>query len=107
MAIRECFDAIEAAATPVLLEPVMRVTVSTPEEYFGAINQDLIRRRATIGGVEPRAGGVREIEGTVPLMEMFGYTTTLRSLSQGRAGMSMEPIGFQAAPEEVASRYRF
>ncbi len=107
MAIQQCFQSLEAKAGAVLLEPVMRLQITTPEEYFGAINQDLLRRRATIEGVEQVAGGVRKLGGTVPLLEMFGYTTTLRSLSQGRAGMSLEPIGFQPAPEAVAEKYRF
>ncbi len=107
MAVRACFTEIEEKAVAILLEPVMEVTVTTPEDYFGAINQDLIRRRSTIEHVEQGAGGIRKIEGTVPLMEMFGYTTTLRSLSQGRAGMSMEPIGFQPAPHEISEKYRF
>ncbi len=107
MACRECFDAIEKIAGAVLLEPVMRFEINTPEEYFGAIHQDLIRRRATIDGVEQLPGGLRRLGGVVPLNEVFGYTTSIRSLSQGRASLSLEPIGFQEAPEADAERFRF
>lgn len=106
MAVRDAFLAVEAAATPVLLEPVMRFQITTPEEYFGAINQDLVRRRATIEAVDT-VSGQRRLTGTVPLAEVFGYTTTLRSISQGRSAMSLEPIGFAPAPAEVAQKFRF
>jgi len=107
MAIRECFDRLEKSAGAVLLEPVMRFQITTPDEYFGPIHQDLIRRRAAIETVEPLPGALRRFEGKVPLAEVFGYTTTLRSLSQGRASLSLEPVGFAEAPDEVAARFRF
>ncbi|MCA8961521.1 MAG: elongation factor G, partial [Planctomycetes bacterium] len=90
----------------VLLEPVMRFQITTPDEYFGGINQDLVRRRAEVDHVD-EVSGQRRIQGSVPLAEVFGYTTTLRSISQGRAAMSLEPIGFAPAPEDVAEKYRF
>ncbi|MFQ5653128.1 MAG: elongation factor G [Planctomycetota bacterium] len=106
MAAREAFDEVERSAGAVLLEPVMRFQIHTPEEYFGAINQDLVRYRASIEGVST-IHGHRQLTGTVPLAEVFGYTTTLRSISQGRASMSLEPIGFAPAPEKVAEQFRF
>lgn len=105
LAVREAFHEIEAAAGTVLLEPVMKFQITTPEEYFGSINQDLVRRRAVIDDVDTLSG-LRRLRGTVPLSEVFGYTTNLRSISQGRAAMSLEPIGFAPAPEEVAGKFR-
>ncbi|MGE3163345.1 MAG: elongation factor G [Planctomycetota bacterium] len=105
LAIREAFNDLEAAAGTVLLEPVMRFQVTTPEEYFGGIHQDLIRHRATVESVDMQLD-LRRLSGTVPLAEVFGYTTTLRSLSQGRASMSLEPMGYAPAPDRVAERFR-
>ena len=84
----------------------MAFQVTTPEDYFGAVHQDLVRRRAQNENVDLMQD-LRKIEGRVPLAEVFGYTTALRSLSQGRAGVSLEPIGFAEAPEEVAERFRY
>ncbi len=106
MAVREAFRKAEATAGVHLLEPVMRFQITTPDDYFGAINQDLVRRRANIDQVD-EVSGMRRLQGAVPLAEVFGYTTTLRSISQGRAAMSLEPIGFAPAPEKVAEKYRF
>ena len=77
-------DAVKKAK-PVLLEPIMRVEVVTPEEYMGAVNGDLNRRRGQIEKMEPRPGNVSVVTAFVPLSEMFGYTTDLRSATQGRA----------------------
>lgn len=106
LAVREAFDAIEERAGTVLLEPVMRFQITTPEEYFGAIHQDLLRRRSNVDNVE-LVQDIRRLSGTVPLAEVFGYTTNLRSLSQGRATMTLEPVGYAPAPEKVAERFRF
>jgi len=106
VAAREAFDEAHEKAGDVLLEPLMQFQVSTPEEYFGSIHQDLVRRRAQIEDVD-LVLDIRKITGKVPLAEVFGYTTGLRSLSQGRAGFSMEPVGFDSAPPEVAERFRF
>lgn len=105
LAIREAFEALEVAAGTVMLEPLMRFQISTPEEYFGGINQDLLRRRANVESVDT-LHGLQRLSGTVPLAEVFGYTTTLRSLSQGRATMSLEPVGYAPAPEKVAEKFR-
>ncbi len=81
----------------VLLEPVMYVEVSLPEEYLGDVLNDLNARRALIEEVEAKSDGTRIVKGRVPLAEMLGYTTTLRSLTQGRGVYSLEPIEY--APE--------
>ncbi len=84
-----------------LLEPIMKVTITTPEEYFGAVSGDLSSRRAMIVGTEER-GNVRVITAEAPLSEMFGYTTTLRGLTQGRATASMEPLDYRPLPPNLA-----
>lgn len=84
-----------------LLEPIMRLEVTTPEEYFGAVIGDMHSRRASITDTFVR-GDRRVIHATVPLAEMFGYSTTLRSLTQGRAAWLMEPSHFAAVPVQVA-----
>ncbi len=102
-AARIAFERAVAAASPVLLEPIMRLEVITPDEYFGAINGDLHARRAVITGTDMR-GRNRLIIAEAPLAEMFGYVTELRSLSQGRATVSMEPLRYAPAPESVTRR---
>jgi elongation factor G len=94
-------DAVKKAKA-VLLEPIMRVEVVTPDEYVGAVNGDMSRRRGRIEGTEPRAGGVQVITTYVPLSEMFGYTTDLRSMSQGRATSTMHFERYDQAPKNVA-----
>ena len=95
------FNAAAAAASPALLEPVMRVQVSTPEDYLGAVTNDLARRRGEICQTELR-GRFRVVTATAPLSEMFGYATELRSLTQGRASYTMEPDSYAAVPPQVA-----
>ncbi|MCC6937462.1 MAG: elongation factor G [Flavobacteriales bacterium] len=85
---------------PVLLEPVMKIEVVTPEENMGDIVGDLNRRRGTIDGMEDRAGA-KAIKGKVPLSEMFGYVTSLRTMSSGRASSTMEFSHYQNAPNNV------
>jgi elongation factor G len=94
-----CNHAAEAGE-PTLMEPIMDVEVRTPDEYFGAINADLHARRAIIVDTDMR-GETRIITVHAPLAEMFGYTTQLRSISQGRAAASMEPLHYAAAPPAV------
>ncbi|MEZ6212348.1 MAG: elongation factor G [Phycisphaerales bacterium] len=84
-----------------LLEPIMKVVITTPEEYFGAVTGDLSSRRGMIVGSEER-GNTRLIHSEVPLSEMFGYTTVLRSLTQGRATSSMEPLEYRPLPPNLA-----
>lgn len=94
-------DAVKKAK-PVLLEPIMKIEVVTPEEYMGAVNGDLNRRRGQIEGMNPRPGNVQVVTAFVPLSEMFGYTTDLRSSTQGRATSSMHFERYDEAPRNVA-----
>ncbi|MGH7241240.1 MAG: elongation factor G, partial [Candidatus Saccharimonadales bacterium] len=89
-------------ANPVLLEPVMKVVVVTPEEFMGDVIGDLNSKRGRIESMEDLAGGVKEITSFVPLGEMFGYTTNLRSSTQGRASSSMELDHYADVPSHVA-----
>jgi len=88
-------------ASPVLLEPMMAVEVETPEDYMGDVMGDLNRRRGIIQGMDD-AAGVKLVKAEVPLAEMFGYSTDLRSMSQGRATYSMEFKHYSEAPKSVA-----
>jgi elongation factor G len=89
-------------ASPVLLEPMMAVEVETPEEYMGNVMGDLSGRRGIVQGMDDIAGGMKSIRAEVPLAEMFGYSTQLRSLTQGRATYSMEFKHYSEAPKNVA-----
>ncbi|KAF0804882.1 elongation factor (EF) [Alcanivorax sp. S71-1-4] len=86
----------------VLLEPMMKVEVETPEDYMGDIMGDLNRRRGIVQGMEDLPGGGKQLHAEVPLSEMFGYATALRSASQGRATYSMEFIRYAETPNNVA-----
>ncbi|MDF3127556.1 elongation factor G [Rheinheimera sp. 1928-s] len=88
-------------AKPVILEPVMKVEVVTPEDFMGDIVGDLNRRRGIINGMEDAPGGIKIVDAQVPLSEMFGYATSMRSLTQGRASYSMEPLKYMEAPNNV------
>jgi len=90
-----------AQAKPVLLEPMMEVEVTTPEDYMGDVVGDLNRRRGKIMGMGDR-GMVKEIKAEVPLSEMFGYSTALRSMSQGRATYSMQFKHYEEVPKNIA-----
>jgi elongation factor G len=94
-------DAVRKAK-PVLLEPIMRIEVVTPDDYMGAVNGDLMRRRGQIEKTEPRPGGAQVITAFVPLSEMFGYTTDLRSATQGRATSTMHFERYDQAPKNIA-----
>jgi elongation factor G len=89
-------------ASPTLLEPMMAVEVETPEEKMGDVMGDLSSRRGMIQGMEDLAGGSKAIRAEVPLAEMFGYSTTLRSLTQGRATYTMEFKHYAEAPKQIA-----
>ena len=82
---------------PILLEPIMKVENITPDEYQGDICGDLSRRRGSINSIETR-GHLAIIHAEVPLAELFGYATAIRSLSKGRSSYSMEPSHFQPVP---------
>jgi elongation factor G len=84
-----------------LLEPIMKVSVTTPEEFLGSVTGDLNRRRAIISETEQRAN-TRIITSEAPLSEMFGYSTTIRGLTQGRASYTMEPLDYRPVPPNIA-----
>ncbi|PYJ86631.1 MAG: elongation factor G [Verrucomicrobia bacterium] len=87
-------------ANPILLEPIMKVEVTTPDEYQGDLLGDINRRRGTITGIEAKSGQTI-LNAEVPLAEMFGYATAIRSLSKGRASYSMEPLTFEQVPSSI------
>ncbi len=89
-------------AGPVILEPMMAVEVETPEDYAGSVMGDLSSRRGMVQGMDDMVGGGKAIKAEVPLSEMFGYSTTLRSMSQGRATYTMEFKHYSEAPRNVA-----
>lgn len=102
MAASMAFKDAMRKASPVLLEPMMAVEVETPEDYMGNVMGDLSSRRGMVQGMEDQVGGIKLVKAEVPLAEMFGYATTLRSLSQGRATYSMEFKHYAEAPKNVA-----
>ena len=89
-------------ADPVLLEPIMKIEVTTPEDFMGDVIGDLSSKRAQIEGTEAR-GNARVVRATVPLAEMFGYATSLRSMTQGRANFNMEPSHYQEVPANIGA----
>ena len=91
-------------ARPVLLEPMMKVEVVTPEDFMGDVVGDLNRRRGIIEGMEDGMGGLKEVRALVPLSEMFGYATDLRSQTQGRASYAMEFAKYSEAPNNIAEQ---
>ncbi len=101
VAARQAFKAACAKAKPILLEPIMKVEVVTPEEYMGDIIGDLNKRRGQVEGMEEK-NGARVIKAKVPLAEMFGYVTVLRTISSGRATQSMEFHEYAEVPKTIA-----
>jgi elongation factor G len=99
------FKEAMARAKPVLLEPVMKVEVLTPEPYMGDVMGDLNARRGRIEGIEQQ-GAIRVVRAMVPLAEMFGYATALRSATQGRATFTMEPSHYEEVPVSIAEEIR-
>ncbi len=95
------FKEASRSAGPILLEPIMKVEVTTPKDYLGAINGDLNRRRGMIQSAEDVPGGAQVILAHVPLSEMFGYATDMRSATQGRATYTMEFSHYEKAPKNV------
>jgi elongation factor G len=106
IAANDAFDQGLQKATPTLLEPLMRLDIVTPEDYLGEIVGDLQQRRSTIESTDAR-GGMTAVVALAPLKELFGYSSAIRSLSQGRAGCSMEPYGYQPAPAEDVESFGF
>jgi elongation factor G len=94
------FKEASRKAGPVLLEPIMKIDAVTPKDYMGDVIGDLNRRRGRIEQVEDK-GETQYIHGTVPLSEMFGYATTLRSITQGRASYTMEPSHYEEVPKNL------
>jgi elongation factor G len=95
------FKEAAKAARPILLEPIMEVEVVTPSDFLGAVVGDLNSRRGKIGGMTQR-GDAQVVAADVPLAEMFGYSTTLRSMTQGRAVYTMEFDHYAEVPKNVA-----
>ena len=91
-------------ADPVIMEPVMKVTVIVPEDYMGDVIGDLNSRRGEVQGFEDRTGGVKQINARVPLSDMFGYATDLRSKTQGRGQYTMEPDGYKEVPKSISEK---
>jgi elongation factor G len=85
----------------VLLEPVMRVQIEVPEAYFGPVQSNLLSRRGAITDSRMH-GPVRVIDANVPLVEMFGYSSQLRSLTAGRGTFTMEPLAYERVPDQIA-----
>ncbi len=89
-------------AKPVLLEPIMKVEVITPEQFTGDVTGNLSSKRGQVEGMEDRGNGLTTIHAKVPLSELFGYTTTIRSMTQGRAQATIEPDHYEVVPNNVA-----
>jgi elongation factor G len=100
---KEGFRAAANKAKPVLMEPIMKMEVTTPEEYMGGIIGDLNRRRGLVKGQETKNAAV-VIKADVPLSEMFGYVTHLRTISSGRASSAMEFSHYTPAPSNIAAK---
>jgi len=106
---RQCFKELFMKGNPQLLEPVMSIEITTPDEFMGACNGTIAQRRGRIESMDER-GGMKIVKGMVPLSEMFGYSNTIRSLTQGRASFSMTFEHYEAVPfsiaEEVVNKRR-
>jgi elongation factor G len=94
------FRAAAEAAQPELLEPIMRLVIVTPHEHIGEIIGDVNARRGQVHDMEDRAG-TKVVHASVPLAELFGYSTAIRSLSRGRASYTMEPDAFAVVPRTI------
>lgn len=101
---QECFKQAFLKANPVLLEPIMKVEVNTPDEYIGDIVSNINRKRGKIESMRRYRKGSQKIVALIPLMEMFGYSTQLRNLSSGRANFSMEFLKYSELPSEIQDK---
>jgi elongation factor G len=101
IAARQGFKELFMKGNPELLEPIMSIEVTTPDEFMGAVNGTIAQRRGRIESMDER-GGMKIVKGMVPLSEMFGYSNTLRSLTQGRASFSMHFEHYEAVPFSIA-----
>jgi len=104
VAANMAFRKAAAEAKPVLLEPVMEVEIVLPEPYLGDVIADLNSKRAKVMGMENRQGDVQAVKAHVPLAEMFGYSTDLRSATQGRANFSMQFSAYEKVPDQIAEQ---
>ena len=104
IAAGEAFEAALRNADPIMLEPIMKVVITTPEEYYGDFVGDLAMRRAQIVNTDTHLD-ITQIVAHAPLAQLLSYSGVMRSLSQGRAGCSMEPLDYEEAPEEVAKKF--
>ena len=104
IAAGEAFEEALRTANPILLEPIMKLTITTPEDYYGEFVGDLAQRRAQIVSTDTHLE-TTTIVAHAPLAELFGYSSAMRSLSQGRAGSSMEPLHYAPAPPDVAQGF--
>ncbi len=102
IAASQAFQEAARKANPVLLEPVMKVEIVTPEQFMGDVTGNLSSKRGQIESMNDRGEGMRVVDAKVPLSEMFGYTTTLRSMTEGRATASMEFDHYAVVPQNVA-----
>jgi elongation factor G len=93
-------------AGPVLLEPVMRVQAVVPEAAFGAVQADLLAKRGLITDCRVH-GNMRVVDANVPLVELFGYSSDIRSLTAGRGNFTMEPLSYERVPDQVAKAILF
>ena len=100
MAIKEAIK----NAGPVLLEPIMKVVVTAPEPNLGDVIGSLNAKRGRIESIDDGAAGIKQVTSFVPLAEMFGYTTQLRSMTQGRGSFSMEPSHYEDVPKSVQEK---
>jgi len=107
---RGAFREVYPRAKPIILEPVMKLEVESPQEFQGAVLKSIMQRRGTVIGTTDEAGGFCRVESEVPLAQMFGYATDLRSMTQGKAEFTMEFSRYLAAPrdvqEELKEKYR-
>lgn len=95
------FKSAMKKANPLILEPIMKVVVTVPEDYLGDVIGDLNSRRGAVQGME-QVAGAQQISAEVPLSEMFGYATTLRSRTQGRGNYTMEPSHYAEVPKSIS-----
>jgi elongation factor G len=102
----QAFQEAAKKAGPVLLEPIMRVEVVVPEKFMGDINGHLASKRGQIEGMEARGVDMQTVHAQVPLSEMFGYTTTLRSMTEGRGQMTMEFDHYAVVPPNVEAEIK-
>ena len=100
------FQEAAKQAKPVLLEPIMKVEITSPEEFTGDITGNLSSKRGQVEGMDDQGNGITAIHAKVPLSELFGYTTTLRSMTQGRAQAALEPDHYEVVPVNVAENIK-